>query len=158
SNEKFAGLAAIIQGAKQTLKIQDVNANIDYDAGVELTLKLTAPLNWTGSTQGAEAKLQPVTNESALADLVNRQPFRTAAANPPRPSDMTKIMLIGSDNQIREAFEKAGWSSAAKLDANSKLETARALIEDRGYKEGPMSILLLDNRPPDMALQKGNNT
>jgi hypothetical protein len=46
----------------------------------------------------------------------------------------------------------------AQLNAQSKLETARALIEARGYKEGPMSILLLDGRAPDMAFQKGNNT
>jgi hypothetical protein len=44
------------------------------------------------------------------------------------------------------------------LTVKSKLETARALIADRGYKEGPMSVLLLENRPPDMSWQKGNNT
>lgn len=158
SNEKLAGLAAILQSAKQTLKIADVNANVDYDAGIELTLKLTSALNWTGSAAGPEAKLQPFPNQAALADLVNRQPFRTVAAKPPKPSDMTNIMFIGTEEELRAAFEKAGWSSAAALSASSKMETARAIIEDRGYKEGPMSILLLDNRPPEMALQKGNNT
>ncbi|MDQ1473264.1 MAG: hypothetical protein QOJ99_4744, partial [Bryobacterales bacterium] len=49
-------------------------------------------------------------------------------------------------------------SAAAKLSSSSKLETARAVIEARGYREGPMSVLLLDREPPDMALQKGNNT
>ena len=158
TNEKFSALATILQGAKQTLKIGDVNANIDYDAGVELTLKLTAALNWTGSTTGPEARLQPFPNEASLADLVNRQPFRTVAAKPPKPSDMTNIMFIGTEEELRAAFEKAGWSSAAKLSATSKMETARAIIEDRGYKEGPMSVLLLDNQPPEMAMQKGNNT
>ncbi len=37
NNDKLSGLAGLIQGAKQVLKIQDVNANIDYDAGVEMT-------------------------------------------------------------------------------------------------------------------------
>jgi hypothetical protein len=45
-----------------------------------------------------------------------------------------------------------------RLSTQSKLETARALIESRGYKEGPMSVLLLDGRPPDMSFEKGNNT
>jgi hypothetical protein len=158
ANEKLSGLAAILQGAKQTLQIHDVNPNIDYDAGVELTIKLTAPLEWNGAKTGPEAKLQPFPNEAALPDLVNQQPFRTVAANPPKPSDMTNLMFIGTEAELRAAFEKAGWSSAAKLSSASKLETARALIEDRGYKEGPMSILLLENRPPEMAWQKGNNT
>lgn len=158
ANDKLSALAAILQGAKETLKIQDVNPNIDYDPGVELSIRLTAPLNWTGVTTGPEAKLQPFLRESELPALVNRQPFRTVAANPPRPSDMTNLMFIGTEAELRAAFEKAGWSAAARLSSASKLETARALIEDRGYKEGPMSILLLDNRPPDLALQKGNNT
>src|SRR5205814_1836127 len=59
---------------------------------------------------------------------------------------------------LRAAFEKGGWSLATRLSAQSKLETARALIEARGYREGPMSVLLLDGRPPDMAFEKGNNT
>jgi hypothetical protein len=67
-------------------------------------------------------------------------------------------MFLGTEQELRTAFETAGWSSAARLSTKSKLETARALIEDRGYKEGPMSVLLLENQPPDMALQKGNNT
>ncbi|MDQ1474125.1 MAG: hypothetical protein QOJ99_5605, partial [Bryobacterales bacterium] len=107
-NEKFSALAAILQGAKETLNIQNVNANIDYDAGVELTIKLTAPLNWTGATAGPEAKLGPFPNEAELPALVNRQPFRTVAANPPKPSDMTNLMFIATEAELRAAFEKAG--------------------------------------------------
>jgi hypothetical protein len=40
----------------------------------------------------------------------------------------------------------------------SKFETARAIIESRGYREAPMSVLMLDERPPDLAFQKQNNT
>lgn len=161
NSARFGGLAGVLQAAKQTLKIENVNPNIDYDTGTELTLKVTAPFNWTGATQGPEAKLQPFPNlpdEAALAGLVNRQPFRTIAEKPPKPSDMTNLMFVATEEELKAAFTKAGWSTAARLSGESKLETARALIEDRGYKEGPMSILLLDGEPPVFALQKGNNT
>jgi hypothetical protein len=158
NNDRFAGLAGLIQGAKQALKIQDANPNIDYDPGVEMTLRLTAALDWRGPVAGPEAKLLPFPDQSSLVRLVNSQPYRTVAAQPPRPSDMTNLMFIGTEAELRAAFEKAGWSSAARLSTQSKLETARALIEDRGYKEGPMSVLLLDGQPPDLSLQKGNNT
>jgi hypothetical protein len=157
-NDRFSALAGLIQGARQVLNVQDANPNIDYDAGVELTLRLTQPLDWTGAAQGPESKLQPFPNESALADLVARQPFRTVAENPPRPSDMTNLMFIATEAELRAAFEAAGWSTAARLSGQSKLETARALIEARGYKEGPMSVLLLNGDPPAFAYQKGNNT
>jgi hypothetical protein len=117
ANDKLAGLAGLLAGAKQTLKIGDVNANIDYDAGTELRVKLTAPLNWNGATTGPESKLLPFPNEAALPALVTRQPFRTVAANPPRPSDITNLMFIGTEQEIRTAFEKAGWTPAARLSA-----------------------------------------
>ena len=158
SSAKLAGLAGILKQAKQALNIQDVNANINYEAGVELNIRLTNPLNWTGTVKGLATALTAFPDEAGLARLVNTQPFRTVAAKPPRPSDMTNLMFIGTEEQIREAFAKAGWSEPAALTAQSKLETARAMIENRGYKEGPMSILLLENEAPVMAWQKGNNT
>jgi hypothetical protein len=48
-------------------------------------------------------------------------------------------MLVATEAEIRAAFAKAGWSNSVRLTTESKLETARALIEDRGYKEGPRS-------------------
>jgi hypothetical protein len=67
-------------------------------------------------------------------------------------------MFLGSQEQIVSAFEKAGWSSAARLNSTSKLETFRAMAEDRGYKEAPVSTLLLDGAVPDLVFEKGNNT
>lgn len=162
NNDRFAGLASILQTAKQTLKIEDPNPNIDYDAGAELMLKLTAPLDWKGPAAGPESKLQPFPNQAALPDLVNREPFRTAT--PPanglegRPSDITNLMFLGTQDELRSAFQKAGWALAARLDVQSKLETARALIEDRGYREGPMSLLTLNGQDPAMTWEKGNDT
>jgi hypothetical protein len=67
-------------------------------------------------------------------------------------------MFVATEDELRAAFEKAGWAVPARLNTKSKLETARALIEARGYKEGPMSILLLEGNAPDIPYQKGNNT
>ena len=158
ANDKFAGLAGLIAGTKQALKIEDANPNIDYDPGAEFTIRLTQPFEWRAGDHGPTSKLQPFPNQAALVDLVNGEPFRTIAENPPRPSDMTNIMFLATDDELRAAFEKAGWFAPSRLNTQSKLETARALIEARGYKEGPMSLLLLDGRVPDMAYQKGNNT
>ena len=114
----------------------------------KFTVRLTQPLDWRGPLNGPESALRPFPNESDLPALVNRQPWRTAAANPTKPSDITNIMFVGTEAEIRAAFTRAGWSTAERLSTKSKLETDRALIEDRGYKEGPMSVLLLDGQPP----------
>ncbi len=157
-NDQFAGLAGLITQAKQALNIRESDPNIDYDPGVEFTVRLTQPVEWRAGDHGPTANLQPFPDQADLVDLVNRQPFRTMAQSPARPSDMTNIMLLATEDELRAAFVKAGWSEPARLNTKSKLETARALIESRGYNEGPMSVLYLDGRPPDMAFEKGNNT
>ncbi len=158
SSDKFSALADLISGAKQALKIDDANPNIDYDPGSELTIRLTQPLEWRAGDHGPTSHLQPFPNQEGLVALVNRQPYRTVAQKPPRPSDITNIMFLATEDELRAAFTKAGWFEPARLNTQSKLETARALIESRGYNEGPMSVLFLDSRPPDLAFEKGNNT
>jgi hypothetical protein len=158
SNDKYAGLASLISGVKQALNIADAKPDIDYDPGAEMILRVTQPFEWNGPAAGQESTLQAVPNESALIDLVNHEPFRTETQTSRKPSDMTNLMFLATEDELISAFEKAGWSAAASLNVQSKLETARALIESRGYKEGPMSILQLDGRPSDFAYQKGNNT
>jgi hypothetical protein len=44
------------------------------------------------------------------------------------------------------------------LNPLSKFETLRALAEGRGYTEAPVSVLLLDGKPPDLVFEKTLNT
>lgn len=90
--------------------------------------------------------------------LVNRQPFQTRAQKPPQPSDITTLMLIGGQEQVEGAFADAGWTQASELGEKSKFDTLRAITEDNGYSEAPVSILYLDGRPPDMVFEKANHT
>jgi hypothetical protein len=157
--EKYGGLAGVLQAAKGAIVKESV-PDIVYDAGVEMTLKLTAALQIPESVaaQASGPKLAPVAEEDKLAEMVNQQPFRTNAQKPPLPSDMTNLMFIGTEQQVTGAFEAAGWSTAEALSSKSKLETARAIIEDRGYKEAPVSVLMLDGHPPDLVFEKQNDT
>ncbi|MEJ7608317.1 MAG: LssY C-terminal domain-containing protein [Bryobacteraceae bacterium] len=59
---------------------------------------------------------------------------------------------------MQAAFKLAGWSPAHELSGQSVMETVRAVAEMRGYKEAPMSRLLLDGRRSNFEFQKGNNT
>jgi hypothetical protein len=67
-------------------------------------------------------------------------------------------MFLASQEEIEKAFQSAGWSTAEQLNAKSKLETFRAMTEQRGYKEAPVSTLLLDGRAPDLVFEKQNDT
>jgi len=153
--EKYPSFAELLGTVKQVV-LKPADANIDYKAGAEMTIALTKPLDWTGVVRGPEiASIEP---SDDLSRLVNSQPFRTATEKDQRLSDITNLMFLGRRDQIEEAFKQAGWTPAAKLNDQSKLETFRAMAEMRGYQEAPVSVLLLDGRPPDLVFEKINDT
>jgi hypothetical protein len=153
--ERYPGLADVLGAVKQAV-VKETDSNIDYEPGVEMTIELSQALVWTGSAAGPQVKsIEP---EQELSALVLRLPFQTFAERPPKPSDITNLTFIGSQQDIAAAFQQAGWSTAEQLSAKSKLETFRAMTEMRGYKEAPVSTLLLDGREPDLVFQKQNNT
>lgn len=154
-SERYPGLGDILGAVKQAV-VKDADPNIDYEPGVEMTIELTKPLEWKASA--GSTSVSGIEPSETLSRLVNAQPFRTISEKPPKPSDMTNLMFLGSEPDIEAAFLKAGWSTAEQLSAKSKLETFRAMTELRGYKEAPVSTLLLDGAAPDLVFQKQNNT
>jgi len=156
--DKASGFAGILSAVKSAV-MKEPESDINYDSGVEMTLKLTAALELKGpSGPGPASKLTPIADEDTLAALVTREPFQTWAQNPSKPSDITNLMLVGTAEQIQQTFAAAGWFNAAALNTQAKLETFKAIAEDRGYKEAPVSVLLLENKPPDLVFEKLNNT
>ncbi len=154
-SEKYPSFAELLGTVKQAL-LKDADANIDFKAGVEMTIALTKPLDWTGAVSMPDvASIEP---QDQLFRLVNSEPFRTATQKDQSPSDLTSLMFLGSRQQIEDAFQRAGWSPAAKLNDQSKLETFRAMAEMRGYQEAPVSVLLLEGRAPDLVFEKLNDT
>jgi hypothetical protein len=155
-SDRFSGLAGLLQAAKKVL-VSDTDPNIMYDSGVELTLKTSAMLQVRRPSAGVAAEVGAIAATGQLADLVAQLPVR-AMATDGRPSDLTNIAFVATEEQLRAAFAAAGWSTAARLNGVTKFETARALIEQQAYKEAPVSVLLVDGRPPDLVFQKQNDT
>jgi len=154
-SEKFAAFARVLQSAKQAV-LQKADTSIVYDAGVELKLTLLKPVELSELPRPSSfGDIQPA---DKLYELVNAIPFQTMAEKPPKPSDLTNLMFIGTREQLEKIFAAAGWASAEELNVKSGLETVRAIAENRGYKEAPMSVLLLDGQKPEMVFQKQNNT
>src|SRR5260370_33098716 len=99
-------------------------------------MPLTLPANVTidpGAIPGMTLNLQSIAADSRLRQLVNAQPFQTIAAKPPKESDMTNLMLIGSAEQLAASFSAAGWFPAIALSKLSAFEAFTALAEMRGY-------------------------
>ncbi len=153
--ERFSGLADVLQVAK-TAVLKESDPEVEYEPGVEMTVKLTKELKL--DTPPPAPTIASISPEDELVRMVTAQPFQTVAESPPKPSDVTNLMFIGSEQVLKHVFTTAGWSVSAEMSGVSKLETFRAIAEARGYKEAPMSILILDGQKPSQTFQKQNNT
>ncbi len=153
--ERYAGFANFL-GAIKGGVLQKADTEITLESGAELELSLTKALDL--ADDHPIEKVTPIEPAAELAALVNALPFQTTAEKPAKPSDVTNLMYIGTREQIEAAFKEAGWAASAELNAVSGLETVRAVAEQRGYKEAPMSTLLLEGRPPELVFQKQYNT
>jgi len=155
-SDQYSGFASVLSAAKKAV-LQKASADISYSPGVEMTLRLTKPLT-VPPVRIPGPPAWPSGGWSLLFRLIGREPFQTTAQNPPKPSDLTNLLIVGTEDELRRAFSEAGWTGAARLNPLSKFETLKALAEDRGYDEAPVSILLLDGKPPDLVFEKANDT
>jgi LssY C-terminus len=137
------------------IRDKEYKREIDYPPGVEMTLNVEAPVKLPESRNLPAWPELPL--PSQLLELVRAQPVQTRTSGQ-TPSDLTNLLILGSGEKIEAAFQAAGWQEAGKLSISSGLKTFIAVAEDRGYKSAPVSLLLLDDKRPDLAYQKQNDT
>ena len=131
---------------------------IYYPAGVELTLALTQPLSLDApfDREQPARELTDDQREELRHDLA-AMPYRTQAPKSGRPSDLTNVLLIGSQDQISAAFAAAGWAQAGPSSFRRRINWIRAAGELRGDLTAPMSRLLLNGAEADMSWEKSLN-
>ncbi len=138
----------------QTVYGLSLRREVLFPAGTDLQLQVVGPSMlkkeaWPGwPTMTVDAKLR---------ELVATAPLRTHAKDR-RPSDITNLMFIGSKQQLVAAFGEAGWFEADDVNMRSAAKTVGATIRQTGYSSAPVSTLMIDGRPPDLAFQKSLNT
>jgi opacity protein-like surface antigen len=135
-------------------------SEIILPAGTELHLTLHGPLNLVES-KSFPPPPPALPNEQAqtqLTEIVRPLPFRTTTVSPVLESDIVSILYVGQLDAIQRAFTAAGWSASDALNTESTFGVMRSVIEDQGYKEGPVSMLLLDGKQPVATYSKSLDT
>ena len=142
----------------KTLLIRVPEPEIYYPSGVELTLALREPAYGAALAESAEpsGRLSEKARD-VLEPMVDDMPVRTHAPNSNRESDLINVMFIGSRDEISRAFTAAGWTPATTTTMRARVLGARAVAEGQGYRDQPMSTLLVDDEPPGMFWQKSLN-
>jgi len=158
----FAGIdpiAYIFASASGSAVLGFAEPEILYNAGTELILEYTKPLITAQSYP--PSVLPSAASEEArdqLQSFVKTLPFRTRTKGSNKVSDLTNLVFIGSPDALHRAFIAAGWLPTDDLTSTSTFRTLKTLSGNQTYTQAPMSILLLDERPPLFALSKTTNT
>jgi LssY-like putative type I secretion system component LssY len=101
------------------------------------------------SASSTKSAVPPTTSISGLTpDFLQKFPRRVSDKEG-NAGDMTNFLLIGSEAQVQQIFQDAGW---VKVDRDTKyavLHGVLASISKESYLTMPMSVLYLFGRPQD---------
>ncbi len=91
----------------------------------------------------AETRISGIT-----PDILKKIPRHVSDPNG-NPGDMVNILLLGTEQQVTEAFAAAGWVQVDKSARDSALTAIIDSLEKKDYLTMPMSTLFLFNRAQD---------
>ena len=90
-----------------------------------------------------------------FAQLDAKLPYRISdKAEGGNPGDLVNFVLIGSQEQVTNAFKTAGWLQADKDNKAAVLSALEATLQKSSYMTVPMSILYLYGRPQDFGFER----
>lgn len=147
-------LAFGLSSSLSTFRIPE--SELYFPAGTELRFRLSRPL--TLNTEFPTPPVVTSTTQQPLQDFVRSLPFRTVTQATDVPSDLTNLIFLGSRDAVERSFDAAGWSQTDARNARSYYGTMRSIVENQGYREAPMSVLLLNGAAPEFTYAKTLNT
>lgn len=149
-------LAVSEEGARILLRAGEHPA-IDYPAGTDLRLRADGAAPWPPAICAPPPTPASLTLEGAWPGP-DAWPLRSQAGEGTRPADWINLALIGTAEDVRFAFARAGWTVADRSSWRADAKTFVAVAERHGYATGPVSLLTLDGAPPALVFQRTTNT
>jgi hypothetical protein len=72
------------------------------------------------------------------------------------PGDMVNFALIGTQGQVEQAFQNAGWVKVDTTKEDAVVHGLVATLQHKAYLEVPMSTLYLFGRPQDLSYARAD--
>jgi hypothetical protein len=132
---------------------------IFYPAGTDLRLQTTTKLSLPPALASYDPESSTATKAEAAQfdELVEQLPLRVVTKKN-LDADVLNIVFLGDEEQVRSAFQQAGWHNAVPSSRQSAFRNFYALLNNSGYAQQPMMTFLLNGKPQDMSLQKSLNS
>jgi hypothetical protein len=102
------------------------------------------------STSAAALAGRRLSFEQMLPALPRRVESKSGA-----PGDMVNLLIVGSKEQVADAFQAAGWIQPDKTTQDAIVHAIQETMAHKAYAEMPMSQLYLFGRPQDFGFVDG---
>ena len=128
---------------------------IRLPAGIEMKVALTGlPL---GAPREEASPKDTFTDLDAL-DWAGAQPFLITKPNGRASEDLVNMAFAGTQDQLLQAFDAAGWTVAIARSLRSFSHLWHSYATQTGYADAPASILWYRDAEPDFVFEKSFNT
>ena len=134
-----------------------VDTAVEYPAGTDMVLTLDQPLTIQPPSPPTAAEQLVPALATTIQTMLTTAPQRVRSKSK-KPGDPLNLIVVGTAEQILNAFKQAGWNEADKLGTRSAVGTVRAMASNNGYENAPVSQLYLFGRSEDVAFEKTLNT
>ncbi|MBY0508062.1 MAG: LssY C-terminal domain-containing protein [Bryobacteraceae bacterium] len=154
-------------GDRDTARAFLVGAQREQRAG--LAGRLFVGINMTGTdratgsfkviierTAAAAANTAPVTITDKLTQAQLDSIPRRVQGDDGTPGDRTNFIVIGSEQQVKNALDHAGWSVVDRSKRDAVLRSAMSILTKGAYVTLPMSELMLFGRAQDYGYAQGD--
>jgi len=122
--------------------------------GTDLKLELTAELRIPDELRGAAQASSPDEIERATMEItVPTLPERTTTRHG-QAADFVNVALIGTPEQMDQAFRAAGWEHGDRTSTRSVMREIHAFLAFKSYPEAPISRQLVDGEPVSATWEK----
>ena len=132
-----------------------INQGMSEAANAQGSFQVTVQIMDLGSADAAnvggpaEMRVAGIT-----ANLLGQIPRRVTDPNG-NPGDMVNVLIVGTQDQLVQAFTAAGWVQVDKSVGSAMLAAVMGTIEKKDYLTMPMSTLFLFNRAQDYGFAHG---
>lgn len=134
------------------------NLSSDLSATGEYTVKVKFSQPQTFKTDLLGTPVTAPINTVLTPDLFSEIPRRvsdTASGNG-NPGDMVNFALLGTEQEVKNAYKAAGWVAVDKSVQDAILNGLLKTLSREAYTEMPMSTLFLFGRPQDMSFARAD--
>lgn len=147
-------------GAHKTLQVNTsgelfvrVNASADLapTGSYSVTLHLSREPQAAGTQAASESAITSAISPSLFAEIPRRVQDQEGNLG-----DMVNFALIGTEDQVKTAFQNAGWVAVDTTKANAVVHGLLQTLQHQSYLEMPMSTLYLFGRPQDLSYARAD--